>query len=112
MVEITYYEYKRRLAIKATGHACYAEPGRDIVCAGVSVLLQSLGMYLESIENKSFKILENKQEPGDINVEVLVEDPENVVIQNLFYLTISGLEAISNSYPAYVKINGLKNYAL
>ena len=109
MVTITYYEHKGRYAIKAYGHACYAEPGRDIVCAGVSVLLQSLGMYLEATEGEGFRILENKQEPGDINVEVLIEDSNNDVIPNLFYMTISGLEAISNSYPAYVKIEGLKN---
>lgn len=110
MVTITYYEHKGRYAIKAQGHACYAEPGRDIVCAGVSVLLQSLGMYLESIDGEGFRILENKQEPGDINVEVLLEDLDNDVIPNLFYMTISGLEATANTYPAYVNILGLKNF--
>lgn len=109
MVTITYYEHKGRYAIKACGHACYAEPGKDIVCAGVSVLLQSLGMYLESTEGEGFKILENKQLPGDINVEVILSDTENDIIPNLYYMTISGLEAISNSYPLHVKVEGLKN---
>jgi len=109
MVEITYYEHEGRYAITATGHACYAEPGRDIVCAGVSVLLQSLGMYLEDTEGEGFKILENRQEPGDINVEVLLTDKNNDVIPNLYYMTISGLEATANSYPGFVKILGLKN---
>ena len=109
MVTVTYFEHKGRFAIKAQGHARYAEPGRDIVCAGVSVLLQSLGMYLEATETNSFKILENKQEPGDINVEVILNNLNDEVIPNLFYMTISGLEAISNSYPAYVEIKGLKN---
>ena len=110
MVTITYYEHKGRFAIKAEGHACYAEPGRDIVCAGVSVLLQSLGMYLEATEGQGFRILENKQEPGDINVEVILEDLNNDVVPNLYYMTISGLEATANSYPAFVKVEGLKNF--
>lgn len=104
MVTITYYDHKGRYAIKAEGHACYAEPGRDIVCAGVSVLLQSLGMYLESTEGLGFKIIENTQEPGCINVEVELEDKDNNVIPNLFYMTISGLEATANTYPDYVKL--------
>lgn len=109
MVNVTYYEKKGRYEIKATGHANYAEPGRDIVCAGISVLLQALGMYLESTENESFRILENKQDPGDINVEVILEDTENLVVLNLYYMTISGIEAIANTYPNHVKIDGLKN---
>ena len=109
MIEITYYENKGRFAIKAIGHAGYAEIGKDIVCAGVSVLLHSLGMYLEATEGEGFKILENKQDLGDINVEVILTDPDNDVIPNLFYMTISGLEATENSYPNNVKIYGLKN---
>lgn len=109
MVTITFYEHKGRYAIKAQGHAYYAEPGRDIVCAGVTVLLQSLSMYLEATEGEGFRILENKQELGDNNIEVILEDKNNDVIPNLFYMTISGLESIANTYPNYVKIEGLKN---
>ena len=52
---------------------------------------------------------EYKQDPGDINVEVILEDTENLVVPNLYYMTISGIEAIANTYPNHVKINGLKN---
>ena len=103
MIEINYYENNGKYGIKATGHAYYDEPGRDIVCAGVCVLLQSLGMYLDA-NPYCFKILENKHKAGDINIEVELYDLENQVVPNLFYMTISGLEAISNTYPNNVKV--------
>lgn len=103
MININYYEGKGRYKISATGHAYYDEPGKDIVCCSVCVLLLSLGMFLESNEY-SFKLLSNRQLKGDIDIEVVLEDMDNQIVPNLFYMVISGLEAIENTYPEYVKI--------
>ena len=38
------------LRVQAAGHAGYDEPGKDIVCAAVSALLQALALGIERLE--------------------------------------------------------------
>lgn len=51
--------------ISIQGHAGYAEPGKDIVCAGVSAILQTaqLGLYALA-----------EQYPDNIQIEIDVEE--------------------------------------
>lgn len=46
MVEITYRDYGWGGAILAEGHAQGGNYGEDVICAGVSVLLQTLALRL------------------------------------------------------------------
>ena len=52
MVKIDIFQTTWRYGIRITGHAGYAAEGSDIVCAGVSVLLQSLGNYLKFVTSE------------------------------------------------------------
>lgn len=42
MIQVTYNEVNGEMILRAEGHAGYAEKGKDIVCAAVSVLMQTL----------------------------------------------------------------------
>ena len=42
MIQVTYNEVGDEMILRAEGHAGYAEKGKDIVCAAVSVLMQTL----------------------------------------------------------------------
>lgn len=48
MIKITV----RKDYIKAEGHAGYGESGKDIVCSGVSTLLQTLELYSNVVKKE------------------------------------------------------------
>ena len=52
--------------IKVTGHAGYAEEGKDIVCAAVSVLAQNLIQSIEALTGDEIKY---RIEPGHMDIE-------------------------------------------
>lgn len=52
--------------IKISGHAGYAEPGKDIVCAAVTALTQTL---IQSIENLTDDEIEYRISPGKAEID-------------------------------------------
>lgn len=47
MIQVTYNEVGDEMILRAEGHAEYAEKGKDIVCAAVSVLMQTLAYSVD-----------------------------------------------------------------
>ena len=90
-----------RITVK--GHANYAGCGKDIVCAGVSTLTQSL---IESIEDLTDDKIKYEISPGwvDINFKDLSEKSKALI--DSFFL---GICMIANENPEHVRISGTKN---
>ena len=88
----------RQDGLTVSGHAGYAETGKDIVCAGVTVLVENL---IDSIEGLTSDTIQYEISPGraDIYYKNLSEDGKLLV--DSFFLGISG---ISQDFPEYVKI--------
>ena len=82
------------------GHANYAEYGKDIVCAGVSALVQALVSW---IEENSWKVDCISIDPKDGEVIISCEGGEEIAA--VYNMTTLGLEQIANSYPDYVQID-------
>ena len=72
-------------SIKAEGHANYDEPGKDIVCAAVSTLMQTLELRGTAVKSS-----------GDMLV--YTEDKQALE------LIAEGLKQISENYPEYVEV--------
>lgn len=85
--------------ISVKGHANYAEPGKDIVCAGVSVLVQTLIASLEQITSAKIKY---SISPGtvDIKYESLTGSAHALI--NSFFI---GVEMIADEYPDNVSMS-------
>lgn len=88
----------RKDGIKIQGHAGYAENGKDIVCAGVTALTQTL---IRSMENLTSDEIEYEISPGraDIHCGDLSEDSKLLV--DSFFL---GVCMIANEFPDHVRI--------
>lgn len=101
MTRITYDP--QQMMIKAEGHAGYAEYGKDIVCAGVSALMQSLRPALleRGIRNTMYMI-----STGESRMEVKAEPECEQRHQCLvvFETVLAGLKEIARAYPDYVLI--------
>ena len=85
--------------LTVAGHANYDEYGRDIVCAGVSALVQALiGWIEESFYSGYIDVNANGGE-----VEISCEGGDDVAA--VFNLATIGLMQIADSYPDHVQIN-------
>lgn len=84
--------------IEISGHAGYAEPGKDIVCAGVTALTQTL---IKSIEELTDDEIEYSVSPGrvDINHRNLSEKSKTLV--DSFFI---GICQVADEFPEYVRV--------
>ena len=84
--------------ITITGHANYAEPGKDIVCAGVSTLVQTL---IQSVEELTTDKIQYNMQPGTVDIKFWsLSDLTKVLIDSFFI----GIELIISEYPDCVEL--------
>lgn len=81
------------------GHANYAEYGKDIVCAGISSLVQAL---IGWIEENSYKAECISVDPKEGEVIITCEGGEDIAA--VFYMAYIGLAQIADSYPNHLQI--------
>lgn len=84
--------------IHIRGHAGYAENGKDIVCAGVTALVQTLVMSVNDLTKDK---LNYEISPGRANIDIgnLTEDARLLV--DSFFI---GVGLIADEFPDYVRI--------
>ena len=102
MVRATYTVDEGTHTLVVVGHANYAEYGKDIVCAGVSAIVQSLiGWCEENYETVNCMSIDTKEG------EVVISCDGGIDVSSVFYMAFVGLEQLANSYPDHVQINSL-----
>jgi len=84
--------------IEISGHAGYAEPGKDIVCAGVTALTQTL---IQSIENLTDDKIEYRISPGKAEIEYRNLSEKSKTLVDSFFV---GICLIAEEFPEYVKV--------
>lgn len=84
--------------IEISGHAGYAEPGKDIVCAGVTALTQTL---IQSIENLTDDKIEYRISPGKVEAEYRNLSEKSKTLVDSFFI---GICLIAEEFPEYVKV--------
>lgn len=94
MVEINV----RQDGIKISGHANYAKEGQDIVCAGVSTLVQTL---IVSIKNLTKDKIEYDISPGRVDVKYGDLSEKSRALVDSFFI---GVCMLADGYPENVRI--------
>lgn len=101
MTKITIYRKDNRIVkYEAVGHANYAEIGKDIVCASISVILQNVIMGIQILcINFNFKM-----ESGYMLVDLTDIDLQNKEkeLEILLETMVSMVEGLSKQYPEYI----------
>lgn len=95
MIERDYEENINHIEVK--GHADYSPHGTDIVCAGISALLQSVAFMLVR-RNENF--VEVSLAEGEGNIYINYPTKESDLICNVFEV---GASAIAEQYPEFVR---------
>lgn len=86
-----------KLTMRAEGHAGYAPAGKDIVCAAVSCLMQTLAYSAAEDERTSSCIYQGKEGPV-----VNVEAGDSVLMRDKFEVVADGLTLLAEQYPENV----------
>lgn len=97
MIQVTIYENQKHeyTAFRCIGHAEYGEPGEDIVCAAVSVLVINTINSIEQIVSDEFDIV-TEEESGLIDFSLKKDYSGESVL--LIRSLVLGLQGIQNNY--------------
>lgn len=105
MITITIVRDDRRAIMRftVTGHAFYNDPGKDIVCAGVSAITIGAINAIEKLTGLEPRAVSKS---GLLKAEApRSSDPiRNDQVQLLLEGMVAALESITESYGNYVKI--------
>lgn len=88
----------RKDEIKISGHANYAVHGSDIVCAGVTALMQTL---IKSIEDLTEDKMEYEISPGRVDIKYGDLSEKSKTLVDSFFI---GICLIVDEFPEYVRI--------
>lgn len=88
----------RKDGIEISGHANYAEAGKDIVCAGVTALTQTL---IWSLHNLTRDEIEYEISPGRADIHCGDLSEEGKLLVDSFFI---GVCSIADEFPDHVRI--------
>lgn len=87
------------------GHADYDAHGRDIVCAGVSAIVQALAFYLMENAEELYD-MDISLEPGNTKIEC---EGDFLKYNSVFEMAMTGLWHIALQYPNHVTVVNTAN---
>ena len=94
MIEIT----RTKNGIKLRGHANYAPIGQDIVCAAVSVLIQTL---VQSVQELTEDRIEYSMQPGAVDIKFWSLSEQSRVLVDSFFCGVCGVQ---EAHPEHVEV--------
>lgn len=94
----------RIVAVQIDGHAGYAEPGRDIVCAAVSAI--SIGMVNAVETVLGVRLPAEVKEDGFLRCRMPVVGDEGLRerVQLLLEAMVAALRSVESEYGRYVRV--------
>lgn len=87
--------------IHAKGHANYAERGKDIVCASVSILIYTLIASIDEKDLSSPPVIELRE--GETLIKVKPKSENIGKICAVFEVIANGFELLQKNFPENVK---------
>lgn len=104
MIEVRYSEpdgpYGRGMRLAAQGHAGYAPAGQDIVCAAMSILMQTLASVTAGDEDT---VAEGWDGPGGPRLAVTAAAPQEERVRGAFEFVRTGAALLAERYPDNVR---------
>ena len=88
----------RKDGITVSGHARYAEAGKDIVCAGVTALVQGM---IRSIESLTRDQIQYDITPGRADIYYGDLSEAGMLLVDSFFI---GVCQIADEFPEYVRL--------
>lgn len=108
MIKVQFFENKEGFLIgfEAYGHAGFDEVGKDIVCAGVSSLLQTAYLSLKEIIKTDVRLIKKK---GYLCCKIVSFSQKDVEKIDLVLRTaLLGIEYIEKSYNRFLTLETVR----
>ena len=106
MISITYKHTDGAYRLELNGHAGQAQGGRDVVCAGASVLMYALAESLEWHRDECLR-LDISLEKGEGSIYVLPDTIYAAEARGAFDTAIAGYMHLANAYPKYIRFTSV-----
>lgn len=111
MITITYRPSKYEITFK--GHANYDKKGRDIVCAGVSVLFYTLCQSLMKAPDDWYKTKPDMadsitSDTGVSHIKCRPAKGYEDYVSLMYETVITGLELMFSTYPDYINLRVIR----
>jgi uncharacterized protein YsxB (DUF464 family) len=101
MISVDVYTMRDRMTeFRVSGHAEFSEPGQDIVCAAVSILVYNA---INSCEKFAGVILEVRDTPKTLSFEIS-KPAYSPSVRLLLSSMVFGIEQLVEQYPEYVRL--------
>ena len=103
---VTTIRYDRdEMSLEITGHAGGGEAGHDIICAGISVLEQTLLRTLLDMERKGDGRAKWKHDtPGEAYIHFIPRPWARLKAQQGYEFAMLGLRMMAEQYPENIRI--------
>lgn len=99
MIHIT-IKYDEWFDIQIEGHAGYAEKGKDIVCAAVSTLYQTMVQTIQTRQYGELKHIRSNDGFEHVLIDTVTQEGFGAIMA-----FITGCEEIATAYPDYVSVD-------
>lgn len=106
MVNIHYVRWHHNYLLQASGHAGAAPTGEDLVCCGVSVLVQTLAQrVLDLYEDGALqKFPETTLSPKGSQIVASANPDSLQQVDQVFETILTGLRMLAEQYPQYITL--------
>ena len=98
MIKVNVLVNKNIEKVILTGHACYDDFGKDIVCSGVSSIVTTT---VNAIIRFNKDYISYKEEKDKLTITI---NTWNEVVNNLITNMLDLLKELENDYPSNIKI--------
>lgn len=92
------------MQFEVTGHARQAKPGQDIVCAGVSVLTNTLANTVAALQRADL-VKEGYCYPHDLPQFIFVRYGKDKTAKAVMETFKLAYEQMADQYPQHIKLN-------
>lgn len=104
MIVAEYETRHNRLTVK--GHAGAAPKGEDLICAGVTTLVEALNVALDDLDKRGWLASgEARLEEGEAFFQARGDQGANEIVRGVFLNTVSGLRWLEANFPDYIRVN-------
>jgi len=101
MTIVEFGSYNEAKWMTVSGHAGYAESGKDIVCAGVSITAQGLAAALSQTDGVMCDV---QKEDGRMFVVCKPVPQVRRYVDGMFDMARTAFELLAEEYPQHVKV--------
>lgn len=101
MIKVTYFREHSRVTVK--GHAYSDEPGKDLVCAGVSALAFTLAENVGYMQQSGYvRDVTVKMDPGDCEIACRPKGKYKDTVRLILEAVCVGFALLAASTPEYI----------